>query len=147
MSSTQSRIAIRHNPTPTYQSWRHIFQRCYNPKHNAYNRYGGRGIKVCDRWLESYENFLLDMGERPIGMYLDRIDNNGDYTPENCRWATPKEQARNKRNNHLLTYNGETRCLAEWAEITGIHPQTLINRIRNGWDVPKALTVTICNDD
>lgn len=86
-----------------------MIERCYQENHVSWRLYGGRGIKVCDRWKESFEAFLADMGEAPENMEIDRIDVNGGYCPENCRWATDKENARNKRVNRLLTYQNETR--------------------------------------
>lgn len=124
--------------TPTYRSWRSMIDRCANPRTPNYHLYGGRGIAVCAEW-ESFELFLRDMGERPKGTSLDRIDSDGPYSPENCRWATANQQQRNKRNNHLLTVDGETRCIAEWAEITGIQKVTIKARIRSGWSHREAV--------
>lgn len=116
-----------------HKSWRGMIDRCNNPQHKNYHRYGGRGIKVCERWL-TFKNFLEDMGERPEGMTLDRINNDGDYEPSNCRWATPKEQAQNTSTNVNITINGETHCLTEWSRISGINCKTLRRRLQNGWD-------------
>jgi hypothetical protein len=116
----------------TYWSWVAMRSRCYNSRASRYERYGGRGIKVCARWLGSFENFLADMGERPVGQTLDRINNDGDYEPGNCRWATPRQQSRHTRTNRMLTSNGETRCISEWVEVTGL-PRTVIEtRLRRG---------------
>lgn len=124
----------------TYNTWNHMIQRCTNPKNHQYLKYGGRGIMVCERWGK-FENFLEDMGEPPTkGHSIDRIDNNGSYYKENCRWATQKEQNRNKRNNYLVTHNNETRCLAAWAEKTGIHRNTIEKRLSLGWSARRALT-------
>src|SRR6187549_3886221 len=97
--------------TPTYSSWKAMIQRCSNPNNTAWERYGARGIKVCERWM-IYENFLADMGEKPAGLSLDRKDNSKGYFKENCKWATPKEQQSNRRGNVILTVRGVTGCFA-----------------------------------
>ena len=112
-----------------YHCWEHMTQRCNNPSNPSYPDYGGRGIKVCDRWLYSFANFLEDMGPRPLGMTLDRKDNDGDYCKENCRWATSREQNNNRRDNVWIEYNGETRTISQWARHLGIHANTLWNRL------------------
>lgn len=125
--------------TPTYKSWAHMLYRTTNPDHPDWGLYGGRGIITCDRW-RSFENFLEDMGERPRGTSIDRIDVNGNYEPGNCRWADPKTQARNVRRAILLTHHGETLPLAEWAERMGVVYGTLYSRLKAcGWDTEKAL--------
>ena len=120
--------------SPTFRVWCEMRRRCSDPKRNNYARYGGRGISVCPAWLGVgwFLNFLADMGERPPGHSLDRVDNDGDYTPDNCRWATLEQQGRNKRNSTALTFAGETHTLVAWAEKTGIPPYTLRNRLRRG---------------
>jgi len=129
-----SKAAKKHGyrSKPLYAVWGSMLARCKNPNNMAYERYGGRGIKVCDRWLE-FSNFLADMGERPTEQHsIDRIDNNGDYCPENCRWATREEQGKNKRNNLVLTINGETKHYSEWAEQYGLARSTVLRRIKKG---------------
>ena len=118
-------------------------QRCINPKAAKYANYGGRGIKVCERWLASYDNFYADMGYPPGSDYsIERRDNNGNYEPDNCRWATTKDQARNKRNTIYATHNGMTLPLSEWAEKLSIKYPTLRQRYvagRRGADLLKPL--------
>lgn len=125
---------LRHGQTgtPEHYTWAAIRQRCENPKCRAYPHYGGRGIKVCDRW-QTFENFYADMGARPEGMTLDRIDNDGDYAPDNCRWATTKQQVRNRRVSGSYMHNGQSMSLSEWAERMGLPYQTVWTRFRNGW--------------
>lgn len=115
-----------------------MVERTCDPNCDNYKKYGSRGIGVCERW-KTFEHFLEDMGERPEGMTIDRIDSRGDYCKENCRWATQKEQQRNKCNNRMITFRGETRCLAEWAELLGIKYNTAHNRFRRGCCVEEIL--------
>ena len=118
--------------TPTYQSWKAMWRRCTNPNHKAYHHYGGRGIRICTRW-KSFESFLGDMGERPKGLMLDRKNNDGDYTPGNCRWVTQKVQNQNSRAARQVIIGGRTQCVTAWAEETGIGQMTLSLRVRMGW--------------
>ncbi|KKN91257.1 hypothetical protein LCGC14_0221250 [marine sediment metagenome] len=140
-----SKIMTKHGHTKNrkqsqvYRSWYHIIQRCTNSNTKDYRWYGSRGITVCERWLK-FENFLEDMGEAPIGYQIDRLDNNKGYYLENCRWVTPKQNGRNKRNNHLITHNGEIQCISAWAEETGISKNTILWRITHGWSPEKTLT-------
>lgn len=129
----------------TYNSWLSMIQRCTNPNKKAYKYYGGRGIKVCKRWKNSFENFLEDMGEPPTQEHsIDRIDNNKGYNKSNCRWATKKQQMRNTRRNHFETHDGKTLCLSEWAEELNINYSTLSSRIFIlGWPIEKALTTPV----
>ncbi len=126
----------------TYKCWRSMMQRCYRVKDKNYARYGEKGITVCERWHD-FINFLSDMGKVPDGLTIDRYpDKSGNYEPTNCRWATQIEQVRNRSNTVKLTFNGETKPLAEWAEITGIKYCTLRGRIDIGWSVEKSLTTS-----
>ena len=120
-----------------YSCWNHMINRCNNKDDHNYKNYGGRGIKICDEWLK-IENFYKDMGDCPKNMTLDRINNDGNYCKENCRWATKKQQNRNYRRNRLIIFNGEKKCLIEWAEIYGIEPHTLSKRLKKGWPLHKA---------
>ena len=122
--------------SPTYQSWRAMLARCRQPKNNRYARYGGRGIQICDRWMQ-FENFLADMGARPPGTTLDRKYSDQDYCKENCRWATPKTQARNHA--RYLTIAGQTLGLVEWSARTGIRLATIHYRLSHGWPAEKIL--------
>jgi hypothetical protein len=124
-----------------YQVWQGMRRRCYEPKNKRFADYGGRGIKVCERWKKSFESFLEDMGIPPAGYSIDRIDNQKGYFPENCRWANRSTQMKNRRNAFLITFNGETKNLVEWAEITQIKADTIAARIKAyGWSIEKALT-------
>ncbi|PZR92039.1 MAG: hypothetical protein DI537_14535 [Stutzerimonas stutzeri] len=126
--------------TATYRIWRGMIQRCRNPKSKDYANYGGRGIKVCDRWVDSFEAFLEDMGERPAGLQIERDDNDGHYEPANCRWATIIEQSRNKRSNRLIAHAGKTQTIKQWAHELGVSHQAIGYRLRQGWSVRDALT-------
>lgn len=124
----------------TYQSWANMLRRCRNKSAPGAENYIGRGIIVCERWLQ-FENFLADMGDRPEGKSLDRINNNGNYEPGNCRWASQKEQMDNTRRNRLLTYNGETKNLTEWARIRNLNVATIYRRLHKRWDMEKVLRI------
>lgn len=127
---------------PEYQIWAAMIQRCGNPSNSAYHNYGGRGVVVCSEWRESFARFLADMGERPGTEYsIDRIDNDGNYEPENCRWATNVEQSSNRRNNRRVTVNGETKTVSEWSREHDICVETIESRIvKLGWDPARAVT-------
>ena len=131
-------------PTPTYTTWAAMKQRCDNPKAVGYHNYGRRGIQVCERWLNSFENFFEDMGERPKspkGLTLDRIDNDGNYEPGNCKWSTKKQQSSNQRTNVIISYKGENKILADWARQYGISRGALWLRIfKMKWPIHRALT-------
>lgn len=124
--------------TKTYKVWNSMMERCYSNNHRSYPNYGGRGISACERWF-SFENFLVDMGEQPTGFTIERIDVNGNYEPSNCKWASYKEQANNRRNTHYLTFNGVTLSIYLWAERLGMNPRTITSRVHRGWPIDKIL--------
>lgn len=130
---------------PVYSLWNNIKERCYNQNNHKYPDYGGRGIAMYPQWRDSVDAFFKYVSALPCygekGYSINRIDNDGNYEPGNVKWSTDKEQANNKRNNHLLTYNGETKTIAQWAEEIGMNPYTLYNRILTyHWTVERALT-------
>lgn len=126
--------------TKEYSIWTNMKTRCFNVSNAAYRHYGARGITVCDRWKDSFENFLSDMGPCPKGMTLDRRDNNGSYTPENCRWATLETQGGNRRNNRMVEWRGERMCLRAWERRLGVPYGRVQSRLNTGWDVERAMT-------
>lgn len=117
----------------TYQCWSDMKQRCTNVRHKQYKNYGARGISVCLQWSTSFASFLADMGLKPDGMTIDRINNDGNYQPNNCRWATPAEQRKNQRTCVYLEHNGIRLTVEEWGRKIGRHPTTVRNRLRAGW--------------
>ena len=124
-----------------YRVWFAMLRRCYSHEQLGYADYGGRGIAVCERWRESFAAFLEDMGKRPQGTSIDRIDNDGNYEPGNCRWATCKEQNRNKRTSRYIEHNGARKTVAEWSEISGIQQAVLWGRVfAMKWSVERAMT-------
>ena len=118
--------------TPGYSSWQNMITRCTQPSHMHYANYGGRGITVCARWRESFANFYADMGDRPDGHSLDRVDTNGNYEPGNCRWATHKQQQNNMRSNVLVEHEGRAMTIAQFADATGIPYATVYDRYARG---------------
>lgn len=131
---------VRGMTSPTYVTWVAMRNRCHAPGNSKYYMYGARGIEVCQRWRDSFAAFLEDMGERPEGCTIDRIDGAKGYEPGNCRWATVKDQQRNLRTNVTITFQGESLCISEWAEKTGLHSRTIAHRLRRGWTAAQALT-------
>lgn len=130
--STRHGFAPAGKQSPEYQCFHNMHYRCSNENCDHYKNYGGRGIKVCDRWSK-FENFIADMGVKPSRSHtIERIDNNGDYEPSNCRWATRTEQARNKRNNLIINCFGRNVTLAEASEMSGINYGTILSRIESG---------------
>jgi len=126
--------------TRTYSSWKHMKARVTNPNHESYKNYGGRGIVICERWLDSFENFREDMGECPPKHTIDRIDNNAGYCKENCQWSDKKTQDRNRRTTKFITAFGITACIIEMCERFHIHVTTFYHRLAKGWTIEKSLT-------
>jgi hypothetical protein len=126
--------------TPLYKRWRAMIERTRNPNNDEFHNYGGRGIDVCERW-KSFENFAADMGATfDEALTLERRDVNGNYSPQNCYWATAKQQTRNKRNNHVVEWRGRRMVVTDWAELLGLNPNTVVHRLRRDWSVDRALT-------
>jgi hypothetical protein len=132
----------KHNmyKSDTYGSWSAMKERCTRTGHPAYHRYGGRGITYCNEW-ESFANFYRDMGKRPQGKCLDRIDNNLGYSKENCRWATNEEQGSNRNNNHTVTYKGQSRTISQWSRELGLGKTTIRERLNRGWSDKESLSL------
>lgn len=138
---TQAQTTHGMSSTTEYSSWQNMLNRCTNPNEEAYKNYGGRGITVCERWLNSFENFFADMGFKPGPEYsIERRENNRGYSPDNCHWATRGEQNNNKRNNVLFEYNGETKTIKEWSVVSGINYDKLHARLMQfNWDFERAI--------
>lgn len=126
--------------TKVYDTWANMIQRCHNKKCSGYKKYGAKGILVCPEW-HTFENFYEDMGDMPsLKHTIDRIDSTKGYSPDNCRWATMKEQQNNRTNNRLITFNGKTKTLAQWSELTGICRSVISYRLKKDWTIERALT-------
>lgn len=126
---------------PETRVWKAIIRRCCNPNDSGYRDYGGRGIEVCDAWRRSCRQFILDVGRRPSPLHqIDRINNDGNYEPGNCRWVLPRQQQQNRRSTRHVTYCGVTKCIAEWARELGIGESTITWRLNAGWSPEMALT-------
>ena len=126
--------------SPMYRAWESMKRRCLNRDCEQYPDYGGRGIQFCERWSD-FANFLKDMGERPPGTTLDRENNNGHYEPGNCRWATARQQARNRRSSSNVEFRGKTQCIAAWCEELGLDYPSVVNRLTSGWTSEAAFTI------
>lgn len=125
--------------TPMHRIWKGMKARCLNPNNPRWSSYGGRGIRVCQRWQHSFKSFYDDMGPRPAGTSLERVDNNGDYKPSNCVWATPKQQQNNMRSNVFVEHEGRRLTVTQWAREVGIGVGTVRARLRRGWTVQEML--------
>lgn len=128
---------------PLYSTWYKMMARCFDTNDRAYYRYGGRGISVCKEWATFPAQFFSDIGEKPPGTELDRIDNNGNYEPANCRWATPRQQSNNRRSNRFIKFRGKSKTIMEWERDTGINRRTITQRLDHGWPVARILTTKV----
>lgn len=128
------------NPHPLYHVWQGMKRRCDNPNFKQFADYGGRGIKVCPRWINSFENFVHDMGERPDGHSIDRIDNDGPYSPENCRWVSRTQQQRNQRRTRRVVLDGKEYVVAELVDRSGLKSDTIMDRARKGLTLEEVLS-------
>lgn len=128
---------------PEYRIWIAMKSRCQNPDDASYYSYGGRGIKVCERWTDSFINFFFDMGKRPKGYEIDRMDNEDNYCPKNCRWVPKNTNLNNRRDSNKVIWNGVVKTIAEWSKYLDIHEETLRHRINRGWTVERAFTTPV----
>ena len=131
--------ALQRQHFSEYLTWRQMRDRCFNPSSHDYHKYGGRGITVCEEWRHSFVTFFTDMGPRPDGLTIERINNDGNYDPENCRWATVKEQARNTRFTRHITFAGKTMCMKDWAKHLGLSYTAFRERVAK-WPIEKAIS-------
>ena len=141
-ANREARFKHGMSKTPVYKAWQMMRDRCENSANPHFHNYGGRGIAVCERWQE-FSNFLADMGMRPKGFDIDREDNDKGYEPGNCRWVTRKRNMNNLRGNNRIEYDGQSRTVPEWAEILGMHEETLRHRVNRGWTAERAIETPI----
>ena len=128
---------------PYYETWRNMKQRCSNKNRKDYKNYGGKGVKVCNKWKNDFQQFCLDMGTRPDGYLLDRIDYNGNYEPKNCRWVSVAKSSRNKSTNNWIDFNGTTNTIGDWSKKLGGHKSLIRTRLKQGWSIEKAITTSV----
>ena len=126
----------------TYKTWARMKERCMNPKNKNWANYGGRGILISNSWL-NFSNFYKDMGKKPADKSIDRINNDGNYSKNNCKWSSPREQSNNSRMNHVLVYKGESLNVSEWARKLNINSSTLFSRLQRGWTIERILTQSV----